>query len=266
MDSVKNATDSTHLISKGTKPPVKRLFVANIQFAEKDTCRIHKKESVFYCRDSECQRGICARCVVQEHKRHDFVEMIDQKERLVECLATKVETYMKQLEKNRNELQEAKLEISIRNGLCVTELKASKKEILRKISEVFDANINHIVQFKNIVNEEIEDKIADLNDKLDVMHQTKTVMNTSLTENYLSVLLAAIPVSEGIKKDFSQYYSYNGYKAGKKAEKLFKYIIPWKKNTAEEESDPAREQPRKVPKNPVQKRKIAENSAHEGMW
>ena len=241
--------ESRHRIPKGTTPPVNKCFIAYIQFNEDDTCTVHGKNSMFFCRDLKCQKGICVTCVVQEHKLHDFVEMIDEKERLVESLTTEVKARAKELEKNREKLCEAKLEVNIRNGLCVTELKASKKEILRKISQVFDSNINHVMHFRNRVNKQIEDKIAALNYRLDVMRHTKTVMRTSLTQRYLSSLLAKVSTVKGTKKVFSQYYAYNGSDAEKKAEKLYKYNIPSKNNADEEKSISAQEQTYNVSQN-----------------
>ena len=88
-------------------------------------------------------------------------------------------------------------------------------------------------------------------------------------------MLAKVSTEKGTKKVFSQCYAYNGSDAEKKAEKLYKYIIPWKNDADEEKSISAQEQTDNVSQNletlvqdhvRTEKRKIVESSAHRGLW
>ena len=42
--------ESRHRMPKGTTPPVNKCFIAYIQFNEDDTCTVHEKNSVYFCR------------------------------------------------------------------------------------------------------------------------------------------------------------------------------------------------------------------------
>ena len=208
-----------------------------IGFQKDDTCIVHKKESAFYCRDEGCQRGLCNTCVVKEHKLHDFVEMIDEKERLVTSLTEDIGTCEEQLQKNREKLLEAKLEAGIRNGLCLTELKTSKKEILRKISDMFDESISRVAQYKTEINMKIEDEMEAVNGMLNMMQQTKTLLSISLSQSYLSSYSASMKdVPNKRKMSFTEYYAYDGAMAKDKMERFSKYIIPRRRNAREDEA------------------------------
>ena len=108
-----------------------------IHFKGNDTCAAHDKPAVFFCRHPRCQKGICVTCVVKEHKPHDFVEMIDEKEELQAALTKNIGTSIAELEKYKEELTNKKIALDACNTTCLEELKEKKKEILQRIRKTF---------------------------------------------------------------------------------------------------------------------------------
>ena len=121
-------------IPEGNNFPVNRYILPFFRKKVEDVCQVHKKVAILFCKDTECQKGICASCVVgDEHRTHDIVEMKDEKERLVAEINSNIKIIIKDREMKKSKLCSEKRQVSARNELCVAKLEKCREKNLNKI-------------------------------------------------------------------------------------------------------------------------------------
>ena len=92
-------------IPEGNNFPVNRYILPFFRKKDEDMCQIHKKVAILFCKDTECQKGVCASCVVaEEHRTHDLVEMKDEKERLVADISNNIEIITRDRQMKKDQL------------------------------------------------------------------------------------------------------------------------------------------------------------------
>ena len=187
-------------------------------------CLVHKKVAILFCRDTECQKGICASCVVgDEHRTHDIVEMKDEKERLVAEINSNIKIIIKDREMKKSKLYSEKHQVSARNELCVAKLENCREKILNKIKAKFDEKIKTVTEFGNTFDLRIKGEETDLEKDLEMVGRSKSVVNTSQTHESLSETLLSTQMKRfGVNttKDVPKYYAFDGEVVEEKAEKL----------------------------------------------
>ena len=182
-------------IPEGNNFPVNRYILPFFRKKEEDVCQVHKKVAILFCKDTECQKGICASCVVgDEHRTHDIVEMKDEKERLVAEINSNIKIIIKDREMKKSKLYSEKRQVSARNELCVAKLENCRKKILNKIKAKFDEKIKTVTEFGNTFDLRIKGEEADLEKDLEMVGCSKSVVNISQTHQSLSETLLSTQV------------------------------------------------------------------------
>ena len=75
-------------------------------FVKCDACPFHGKRVVLYCKEETCEMPICQKCVVQEHRTHNFVDFDDERaERFAELMSS-IDLVTKKLEYRRKKALE----------------------------------------------------------------------------------------------------------------------------------------------------------------
>ena len=211
-------------IPEGNNFPVNRYILPFFRKKEEDVCQVHKKVAILFCKDAECQKGICASCVVSdEHRTHDIVEMKDEKERLVAEITNIIKIIIKDREMKKSKLYSEKRQVSARNELCVAKLENCREKILKKIKAKFDEKIKTVTEFGNTFDLRIKGEEADLEKDLEMVGRSKSIVNTSQTHQSLSETLLSTQMKRfGVNptKDVPKYYMFDGEAAEEKAEKL----------------------------------------------
>ena len=128
--------------------PINKYILPHIRKENYDMCTKHGKVAIFFCKEVQCGKGICGTCVVKEHKTHDFVEMADEKKRLLAVLVRRADTLGKELQRRRDNFLKVKEVVWNKNACCLAGLEVSKTETLRKIIKKFDEKINFVAYYK----------------------------------------------------------------------------------------------------------------------
>ena len=211
-------------IPEGNNFPVNRYILPFFRKKHEDVCQVHKKVAILFCKDTECQKGICASCVVgDEHRTHDIVEMKDEKEKLLAEINSNIEIIVKDREIKKSKLYKEKRQVSARNELCVAKLEKGREKILNNIKAKFDEKIEIVTKFENTFNLRIKGEEADLEKDLEMVGRSKSVVNTSQTHESLSETLLSMQLKRfgvNLTEDVSKYYVFDGEEAEEKAEKL----------------------------------------------
>ena len=75
-------------------------------FVKSDACPFHGKRVILYCKEETCEMPICQKCVVQEHRTHNFVDFDDERaERFAELMSS-IDLVTKKLECRKKKAQQ----------------------------------------------------------------------------------------------------------------------------------------------------------------
>ena len=109
-----------------------------------DFCPIHEKEAILFCKDDSCQKPICQKCLLEEHRTHNFVDIEEEKTEKLAALLANVESTARNLENGRKEVLSAKATVAENSAKSIQELQRNKEEICSAISRRFDQEIQNI--------------------------------------------------------------------------------------------------------------------------
>ena len=208
--------------------PINKYILPHIRKENYDMCTKHGKVAIFFCKEVQCGNGICGTCVVKEHKTHDFVEMADEKKRLLAVLVRRADTLGKELERRRENFLKVKEVVWNKNACCLAGLEVSKTETLRKIIKKFDEKINFVAYYKNKMDKKIQGEIESLEHRLDFLTKAKDTDST-MARRDISLMLSEVQLwAKEAEKDLYEYYIYDKNPADEAADRLCGNINPQK--------------------------------------
>ena len=87
-------------------PPEHDLRQSGFTFVKSDMCTVHGKIAVLFCKEETCEKPICQKCVVQEHRTHNFVDFDDERAKRFAELMSSIESVTKRLQYRRKKALE----------------------------------------------------------------------------------------------------------------------------------------------------------------
>ena len=142
---------------------IKKLAEAN---ERTEKCAKHSEEAGLYCRNEECQTPICQRCLLTEHKTHNFGDINEERTRKKKSLLEMAKLTGQRLQIQKQRLSFAQSEVERYNSRCVKNLENTKKEVIKAVTAEFDELIV-FAKFPTIsINnekDELEKQLGDVN-------------------------------------------------------------------------------------------------------
>ena len=172
---------------------------------KKELCEEHRKELVLFCNEEECKKPICLVCLKKFHKRHEVVDIVDEKRKI---LKKKINFIEKNLREKINGLNIAKRELSRKTQVCLDDLEKKREEIIAEIDKQFEKMKKETKDQLKETNSSIENEVTALNENLNLLSTIK--QNTDVDDdddgNY-SDMIDMIETVEGVKEMVNQCLS-----------------------------------------------------------
>ena len=103
-------------------------------------CPDHGKEMTLFCKETQCQTLICSACM-KEHKKHELVDVDEEKEEQKEELLTDLTTTIDTLSSRKNLITPAQITVDGKNNECLGRLRDDKEKTLSMMRDKFDSLI-----------------------------------------------------------------------------------------------------------------------------
>ena len=114
----------------------------------------HGKELAFYCNEKSCQMVICPLCILQDHRSHDVVDVLQVKKNGVN---TQLKLFLL-LSKEKLVAVEEEMKQSYEND--INEIKRQREELIRKLEEKYDKMVEDIKDRMTKLNQDIHVDIS----------------------------------------------------------------------------------------------------------
>ena len=82
-------------------------------------CEDHSRDITLFCNEPGCQESICQICMVQNHKRHDILDLEQLQEKRYETLLDNIESLKNNLQSNRQKVLETKTKLDEKLNICM---------------------------------------------------------------------------------------------------------------------------------------------------
>ena len=135
----------------------------------KNKCEEHGKELSLFCKERACQTPICVTCLRRHHRKHDFVEIGEEMDALLEDIG-RVQT---NLQEKRKVLLNLREDVQEKTESCVTALNRKKIEIRMKVNEYFEEMTDEATNMKDEVNYQIDRVVEDINENMVILESIK---------------------------------------------------------------------------------------------
>ena len=234
-----------HVAHKGVRSyPQNKYILTNIRrtkvFGEEEPkikgkfeqCKEHRREASLYCNASGCQKLICPVCLLNDHKTHNVVDILYDKEEKVKAIFENLELITKGLKSLGETILAAKQNLQEKYKDCLIKLNNNKEEQIRQISNMFDKLTKDASDQMKKVNRNIDDEVATIVENLVLIDSIR--QNTSKETPY-NEMRGRLEIIDNIKKTMRsklsesrtyKYLEYNGTEATKEgAEMLCGHLI-----------------------------------------
>ena len=129
-------------------------------------CSEHGKELTLFCKEAQCQMLICSVCMTRKHKKHDVVDVDEnRKEELVTNLTSAIE----HLSFNKDEITK----VQVKNERCLKTLKEEQRSVLKLMTAKYDSLIRQAANHT----EDSRSKMASVEEKLILLNNIKQKTN-----------------------------------------------------------------------------------------
>ena len=130
-------------------------------------CPDHGKELTLFCKETQCQTLICSVCMTRKHKKHDVVDVDEnRKEKLLDNLTSAIQRLSFKKEQITT--------VQEKNEQCLKKLKEDKRTILNLVQDKYDSMISEASN----QTEEHKSKITSLEENLVLLNNIKQYIST----------------------------------------------------------------------------------------
>ena len=70
--------------------PQNKYILGHLGGSKFETCKIHIREMSLFCKEVLCDKPICSLCLLEEHKTHEIVDVIEEQKELAEKVKNKI--------------------------------------------------------------------------------------------------------------------------------------------------------------------------------
>ena len=127
--------------------------------------RKHKKEFIFFCQEKSCKKPICKTCLTKRHKKHDFVEIEEKKEKLLK----NIENTKRDLTQKVSILSQVKDELLENTKATMNDLKKAQEETYKN----FDTMMKEAETKMKVTATRLDGDVGMINENLLLLEQMK---------------------------------------------------------------------------------------------
>ena len=177
-----------------------------------ELCGKHERELRFFCWESLCQRAICSLCVKGDHKNHDWDDLKQAEEKLYDKLGAKSDSLKNFIKVQKEMALEMEKENNAWTKSCEELVESDKKELIRKLNEIFDKLRGNINSQRLRVDACIQDTLRVLNDASQEIRGIENSTHQTTGHKYLIEKQGALDNLETqMKKALQEVYSLKCY-------------------------------------------------------
>ena len=172
-----------HTVRHGVKTFRENPFILPIiKRNDKQFCDEHEKRVItFFCKNPECQKSVCALCLINEHKTHDFVDLQELKEGKYKLLSENIGSMKECLQSNKEKILEKKKELNEHLEKCVKQIKIDKetkiKAVTKFLSNRYDDLLKAVRDHRDNENKKITEDVKAIEEKLKHLDSTEAELD-----------------------------------------------------------------------------------------
>ena len=193
---------------------IKRKSVIDNQQVRFEICEDHSRELNLYCTESFCQNPICSLCLSLDHRGHDVVDLQQLKEEKYKTLARNIISLTEDLKINKEKIMGVRADIQRNMEACRIKIENSKREKIKKLTELLTETYDTLKQNVNEQDLEIKKKTEEDIHMIDTNLQLldsiiqSTNPETSSHENILNDMDTVESIGQEIEANLSGVRSY----------------------------------------------------------
>ena len=126
------------------------------QIQTMETCKDHDRPISFFCNNPDCQKEICQICMIEQHKKHEFLDLQNLQEEKRKILLANTESLKKDILNNKSKLLETKEELSENLNTCTKTIEDEKNKKVETVTRIVTQKYDRLLEFvRNTKTEEI---------------------------------------------------------------------------------------------------------------
>ena len=140
-------SNKNHIPVEREKKPTKKM----------EMCKRHDREITFFCNNPDCQKEICQICILEEHKKHEFLDLKNLQEEKRRILLVNTEALKKDIQTNKAKLLDTKEEMTENLNTCTKKIQEEKRAKIESVTRIVTDKYDQLLQsVTHIKTEEID--------------------------------------------------------------------------------------------------------------
>lgn len=172
--------------------------------AKFEKCKDHGRDASMYCQSSECEKSICQMCVLNAHRNHDVVDIVQDQLEKSKTITSTAESLANDLRAVKEKMLTPQKNLESKYNECKDDLLKSKERELKRIEECFDVLVEEASQLCNEMTENIGQEITEVDTKLD---QIDDMCQNTSPETPRSELIARLKNLEDLRSEVDLKFS-----------------------------------------------------------
>ena len=122
-----------------------------------ETCKDHDRPISFFCNNPDCQKEICQICMIEQHKKHEFLDLHNLQEEKRKILLANTESLKKDILNNKSKLLDTKEELSENLSTCTKTIEEEKNKKVDTVTRIVTQKYDRLLEsVRNTKTEEIK--------------------------------------------------------------------------------------------------------------
>ena len=152
-----------------------------------DECSEHKQKTVLYCKDAECQKGMCQMCMSERHLTHQVVNILDK---VKKNFFPKIDQLIQILNTSHHQILLTKQQIQ-------HDLEEVVKQATNKRDELFKG---------------LDEKMSGINDNIATLNDIKNKTSSDTTYNEFLNKIEFQGILDDLTRTSTQLMTYRSFK------------------------------------------------------
>ena len=135
----------------------------NQQKPKMEMCKVHNRQISFFCNNPSCQKEICQLCMIEEHKKHEFLDLQNLQDERRRILLANTESLKKDIQKNKSDLLQTKDILSENLKTCTKRIGEEKNNkvntVTRIVAQKYDQLLESVTSTKTEEIQTIENDV-----------------------------------------------------------------------------------------------------------
>ena len=151
----------------------------------KTPCIEHQKEKNLFCTEPDCEIPICALCLKDKHKNHDFGDLDEVMSERCKTLLANVQSLKKKIQTNENRLITVHNEEMKNSNACIESIKEYEKTLIRKIKKKMQKKVTEVQDRKTQLESNSKEAVGKLKDTFQMLESIEETCTGPLSHKRL---------------------------------------------------------------------------------